>query len=74
MSIFPSARAHKGKIPNWKKQKFESEEGKEFLVVAGENVPLSSISADNRLRYRTPTGPTSLLLYLTSTYHSLVLR
>lgn len=26
MSIFPSARAHKGKIPNWKKQKFESEE------------------------------------------------
>ena len=62
MSVFPSARARK--IPNWKKQKFESEEGKEFLVVAGENVPLSSISADNRLRYRIPTGPTSLLLYL----------
>jgi hypothetical protein len=70
MSIFPSARAQNSKLEKTKIR--ERREGKEFLVVAGENVPLSSISADNRLRYRIPTGPTSLLLYLTSTYHSLV--
>lgn len=60
MSIPERARAQNSKL---EKTKIRERERKEFLV-AGENVPLSSISADNRLRYRIPTGPTSLLIYL----------
>ena len=38
MSIF-RARAHKGKIPNWKNKNSRAKRRKEFLVVAGKTYP-----------------------------------
>ena len=54
------------KFPNWKKTKTKNTPTRaRFFICRREeqNVPLWSICADNRLRYRTPTGLTFLFLY-----------
>ena len=56
--------APESKFPNWKNKNKKHPDARFFICRREErNVPLWSICADNRLRYRTPTGLTFLFLY-----------